>query len=58
MAFAGFAWGAAFYCRYQVGFAIAGAGLWLVFIRGARARAVAALAASFQPANAANVPLL
>jgi len=56
-ALAGLAWGAAFYCRYQVGFAIAGAGLWLVFIRGARARAIAVLTASFALACALNFVL-
>ena len=32
---AGLAWSAAFYCRFQIGVAIAGAGLWLLVIRRA-----------------------
>jgi phosphatidylinositol glycan class B len=41
---AGLLWAVAFYCRFQIGFAIAGALLWLVFVRrpsGALARAIA-----------------
>lgn len=46
-ALAGLLWGAAFYCRFQVGFAIAGAGLWLLLVRHARPNVLAVLAASF-----------
>ncbi len=44
---AGLLWGFAFYCRFQVGFAIAGAGCWLAFVRRARPTVLAALALSF-----------
>jgi phosphatidylinositol glycan class B len=54
---AGLAWGAAFYCRFQMGFAIAGAGLWLVFVRRARLRTLTVLAASFALAGALNIAL-
>ena len=33
---AGLLWGFAFYFRYQIGFSIAGAGCWLLFVRRAR----------------------
>jgi phosphatidylinositol glycan class B len=42
----GLLWSAAFYCRFQVGAAIAGAGLWLLAIRRARLPLVA-IAVSF-----------
>jgi phosphatidylinositol glycan class B len=51
---AGLLWGFAFYCRYQVGFSIAGAGCWLLFVRRARPAVVAALALSFLVACAAG----
>jgi phosphatidylinositol glycan class B len=44
---AGLLWGLAFYCRYQVGFAIAGAGCWLLIVRRTRPAVLAALAVSF-----------
>jgi phosphatidylinositol glycan class B len=44
---AGLLWGLSFYFRYQVGFSIAGAGCWLLFVRRARLAVVAALATSF-----------
>jgi GPI mannosyltransferase 3 len=44
---AGFLWSAAFYSRFQIGAAIAGAGLWLLLIRGARANLLLNLAGSF-----------
>jgi GPI mannosyltransferase 3 len=50
---AGLLWGLAFFCRYQIGFAIAGGGCWLVFVRRARAAVTAAAALSFLTACAA-----
>ena len=50
---AGLLWGFAFYFRYQIGFSIAGAGCWLLFVRRARPAVVAALASSFLMACAA-----
>jgi phosphatidylinositol glycan class B len=44
---AGLLWGLAFYCRYQIGFAIAGAGFWLLFVRRARLALIAMLLAGF-----------
>jgi GPI mannosyltransferase 3 len=44
---AGLLWGFAFYCRYQIGFSIAGAGCWLLFVRRARPAVLAALALAF-----------
>ncbi len=44
---AGLLWGFAFYFRYQVGFSIAGAGCWLLFVRRARPAVLAVLALSF-----------
>ncbi len=43
----GLLWGLAFQFRYQIGFSIAGAGCWLLFVRRTRLAVVAALAASF-----------
>jgi GPI mannosyltransferase 3 len=51
---AGLLWGFAFYFRYQIGFSIAGAGCWLLFVRRARPAVVAALASSFLVACAAS----
>jgi GPI mannosyltransferase 3 len=56
-AVAGLVWGCAFYCRYQIGLAIAGAGLWLLFIRRDKMRLVALLAASFLLTCALNTAL-
>jgi len=54
---AGLLWGAAFYCRFQVGFAIAGAGTWLLVVDRAPLRSIAVLAAAFLAACALNVAL-
>ena len=51
---AGLLWGFAFYFRYQIGFSIAGAGCWLLFVRRARPAVLAALALSFLVACAAG----
>jgi GPI mannosyltransferase 3 len=51
---AGLLWGLAFYFRYQIGFSIAGAGCWLLFVRRTRLAVVAALAAAFLVACAAG----
>jgi GPI mannosyltransferase 3 len=51
---AGLLWGLGFYFRYQIGFSIAGAGCWLLFVRRARLAVVAALATSFLIACAAG----
>ena len=56
-ALAGLLWGAAFYCRFQVGLAIAGAGAWLLVVDRARLRSIGALAAAFLIACALNVAL-
>ena len=56
-ALAGLLWGAAFYCRFQVGLAIAGAGAWLLVVDRAPLRSIGALAASFLIACALNVAL-
>jgi phosphatidylinositol glycan class B len=45
---------AAFYCRFQVGLAIAGAALWLVLVGRAPVRLLAAMAAAFALGCAAN----
>jgi phosphatidylinositol glycan class B len=52
---AGLLWGFAFYFRYQIGFSIAGAGCWLLFVRRARPAVLAAMALSFLVAGAAGV---
>lgn len=57
VALAGLAWGCAFYCRFQMGFAIAGAGTWLLFVNRPRPVIVAALAGSFLLACAFNTAL-
>ena len=44
---AGLVWSAAFYCRFQMGAAIAGGALWLCVVRRAPATLVAAIGASF-----------
>src|SRR5258708_4511482 len=44
---AGLVWSAAFYCRFQLGFAIAGAGIWMVLVRRGPVGLVVALAAAF-----------
>jgi phosphatidylinositol glycan class B len=56
-ALAGLLWGAAFYCRFQVGLAIAGAGAWLLLVDRAPLRSVGALTVSFLIACALNVTL-
>jgi GPI mannosyltransferase 3 len=43
----GLLWGFSFYCRYQIGFSIAGAGCWLLFVRRARPGVLAVLALAF-----------
>jgi len=52
---AGLLLGFAFYCRYQLGFSIAGIGCWLVFVRRPGLRTLAALTAGFLAAAAACV---
>jgi phosphatidylinositol glycan class B len=47
-------WSAAFYCRFQMGIAIAGAGLWLLLMRRGHLALVAAIAASFVAGGAFN----
>ena len=44
---AGLLWGVAFNFRYQVGFSIAGAGCWLLFVRRARLPVLAVVGLSF-----------
>ena len=44
---AGLLWGLSFYFRYQIGFSIAGAGCWILFVRRARFGVLAALALGF-----------
>lgn len=44
---AGLLWGLAFYFRYQIGFSIAGAGCWLLFVRRTRPAVLAVVAVSF-----------
>ena len=56
-ALGGLLWSAAFFCRFQVGLAIAGAGVWLLAVARARVGVVGALAASFVAACAVNVVL-
>jgi phosphatidylinositol glycan class B len=50
----GLLWGLAFYCRFQIGFAIAGAACWLLFVRRARLAAPVAVALAFLAACAAG----
>ena len=45
--YTGLLWSAAFYCRFQIGVAIAGAGLWLLIVRRAPPALLGAIAASF-----------
>ena len=56
-ALVGLLWAAAFYCRFQVGLAIAGAGAWLLVVDRAPLRSIGALAVSFLAACALNVVL-
>ncbi len=51
---AGLLWGFAFYFRFQIGFSIAGAGCWILFVRRARPAVLAALVLSFLIAGAAG----
>ncbi|HYM22912.1 MAG TPA: hypothetical protein VEU08_06880 [Vicinamibacterales bacterium] len=51
---AGAAWSAAFYCRFQMGMAIAGAGLWLLVIRRAPRALVTTVAFTFAAGCLAN----
>jgi hypothetical protein len=43
----GLIWSAAFYCRFQIGFMIAGAGLWMLIIRGGTLELVSIAGAAF-----------
>jgi phosphatidylinositol glycan class B len=43
----GLIWSAAFYCRFQIGFMIAGAGLWMLIIRGGTLGLVSIAGAAF-----------
>ncbi len=43
----GLVWSAAFYCRFQIGFAIAGAGMWVLFVRRTPLSLVTAMGAAF-----------
>jgi phosphatidylinositol glycan class B len=54
---AGVAWGVAFYCRFQMAVAIAGAVLWLLLIKRSAAAIVVAVAGGFIAACAVNVGL-
>ena len=51
---AGLAWSAAFYCRFQLGIAIAGAGLWMLMIRRSPLTLLLTLAASFMVGSGLN----
>jgi phosphatidylinositol glycan class B len=51
---AGLAWSAAFYCRFQLGAAIAGAGLWMLMIRRSPLPLLLTLAASFLVGSGLN----
>jgi len=52
---AGVVWGAAFYCRFQIGFAIVGAGLWMLVVRRVPFELIAAIAAAFVVGCGLNV---
>jgi phosphatidylinositol glycan class B len=54
---AGLLWSAAFYCRFQVGLAIAGAGLWLVLIGRAPVRLLVTMTAAFALGCALNTTI-
>jgi GPI mannosyltransferase 3 len=54
---AGAAWSLAFYCRFQVAIAIAGIGVWLIFVKRAPAALFAALAVAFVAVCGANTAL-
>jgi GPI mannosyltransferase 3 len=54
---AGIAWGLAFYCRFQIAVAMAGATLWLLLIRRAASGVVVTIAAGFIAACAFNIGL-
>lgn len=56
-ALAGFAWGLAFYCRFQIAFMLVGAGAWLVFVRRARRALLTTIGAGFLVAVALNLLL-
>lgn len=51
---AGLAWSAAFYCRFQLGVAIAGAGLWMLMIRRSPVTLLLAIGASFMVGSGLN----
>jgi phosphatidylinositol glycan class B len=50
----GLVWSAAFYCRFQVGLMIAGAGLWMLIVRRAPVRLVLLVAAAFVAGSGLN----
>jgi GPI mannosyltransferase 3 len=50
----GLVWSAAFYCRFQIGVAIAGGGLWLLMVRRAPATLLAVIAAAFVAGSGLN----
>lgn len=52
---AGLAWSAAFFCRFQIAFALLGAFLWLVFVGKARRSVILALVVAALVGCAANV---
>src|SRR5207249_3415718 len=54
---AGLTWSAAFYCRFQIGAAIGGAGLWLLVMRGRRIPLLFTIAGAFLLGCAVNVLL-
>jgi phosphatidylinositol glycan class B len=54
---AGLAWSAAFYCRFQLGAAIAGAGLWMLTMRRSPVTLLLTLAASFLAGSGLNETL-
>jgi phosphatidylinositol glycan class B len=56
-ALAALLWSAAFYCRFQMGFAIAGAALWLVLVGRPPVRLLAAMTASFALGCALNTTI-
>ena len=54
---AGLAWSAAFFCRFQVGAAIGGAGLWLLAVRRRRLAVLSTITGTFLVGGALNVLL-
>jgi phosphatidylinositol glycan class B len=56
-ALAGVLWAAAFYCRFQIGLAIAGAGMWMLLVGRARLRVLASLTAAFVLTCALNTAI-